>query len=102
MSLQNGTSREFQVLHEMLVEICGVAAVSKQCVFGWFKHYFIDGKEEVNDETRSGRPSTSTTPDNIKRFRWILASARLQACAVQTGQKISLLKIFVNNRAYTA
>ncbi|GBN52544.1 hypothetical protein AVEN_74011-1 [Araneus ventricosus] len=47
--------------HEMLVK---VDAVSKKCVFEWFKR-FRDGKEDVKDEPRFGRPPTSTTPDSI-------------------------------------
>ncbi|GBM33575.1 hypothetical protein AVEN_197324-1 [Araneus ventricosus] len=51
--------------HEMLVK---VDAVSKKCVFEWFKRFRV-GKEDVKDEPRSGRPPTSTTPDNIERVR---------------------------------
>ncbi|GBN64197.1 hypothetical protein AVEN_11778-1 [Araneus ventricosus] len=58
--------------HEMLVK---VDAVSKKCVFEWFK-CFRDGKEDVKDEPRSGRPPTSTTPDNIERVRRMLADDR--------------------------
>ncbi|GBO23081.1 hypothetical protein AVEN_56459-1 [Araneus ventricosus] len=54
--------------HEMLAKVYGVNAVSKKCVYEWFKR-FRDGKEDVEDEPRSGRPPTSTTPDNIKRVR---------------------------------
>ncbi|GBN87458.1 hypothetical protein AVEN_164068-1 [Araneus ventricosus] len=39
--------------HEMLVKVYGVDAVSKKCVFEWFKR-FRDGKEDVKDEPRSG------------------------------------------------
>ncbi|GBM86535.1 Putative uncharacterized protein FLJ37770 [Araneus ventricosus] len=56
--------------HEMLVK---VDAVSKKCVFEWFKR-FRDGKEDVKDEPRSGRPPT--TPDNIERVQRILADDR--------------------------
>ncbi|GBL80160.1 hypothetical protein AVEN_29145-1 [Araneus ventricosus] len=48
---------------EMLVKVYGVEAVNKKCVFEWFKR-FRDGKEDVEDEPRSGLPPTSTTPDN--------------------------------------
>ncbi|GBN31974.1 hypothetical protein AVEN_174299-1 [Araneus ventricosus] len=51
--------------HEILVK---VGALSKKCVFEWFKR-FRDGKENAKDEPRSGRPPTSTTPDNIERVR---------------------------------
>ncbi|GBN87636.1 hypothetical protein AVEN_57199-1 [Araneus ventricosus] len=54
--------------HEMLVK---VDAVSKKCVFEWFKRC------RVKDEPRSGRPPTSTTPDNIERVRRMLADDRL-------------------------
>ncbi|GBO45484.1 Putative uncharacterized protein FLJ37770 [Araneus ventricosus] len=50
--------------HEMLVKVYGVDAVSKKCVFEGFKR-FRDGKEDVKDEPRSGRPPINTTPDNI-------------------------------------
>ncbi|GBM53981.1 hypothetical protein AVEN_18741-1 [Araneus ventricosus] len=55
--------------HEMLLK---VDAVSKNCVFEWFKR-FRDGKEDVKDEPRSSRPPTSTSPDNIERVRRMLA-----------------------------
>ncbi|GBM95785.1 hypothetical protein AVEN_5125-1 [Araneus ventricosus] len=34
------------------------------------------GKEDVKDEPRSGRPPTSTTPDNIERVQRMLADDR--------------------------
>ncbi|GBM03791.1 Putative uncharacterized protein FLJ37770 [Araneus ventricosus] len=61
--------------HEMLVKVYGVDAVSKKCVSEWFKR-FRDGKEDVKDEPRSGRPPISTTPDNIERVRRMLADDR--------------------------
>ncbi|GBN00224.1 Putative uncharacterized protein FLJ37770 [Araneus ventricosus] len=73
--------------HEMLVK---VDAVSNKCVFVWFKR-FRDGKEDVKDEPRSGRPPTSTTPDNIKRVRRMLADdRRLSLRMVEEELKISL------------
>ncbi|GBO20961.1 Putative uncharacterized protein FLJ37770 [Araneus ventricosus] len=61
--------------HEMLMKVYGVDAVSKKCVFELFKG-FRDGEEDVKDEPRSGRPPTSTTPDNIERVRRMLANDR--------------------------
>jgi transposase len=46
--------------HEMLVQVYGTEAVSRKCVYDWFKR-FRDGKETTEDEPRSGRPSTSRT-----------------------------------------
>ncbi|GBM87093.1 hypothetical protein AVEN_194089-1 [Araneus ventricosus] len=59
----------------MLVKVYGVDAMSKKCVLEWFKR-FRDGKEDVKDEPRSGRPPTSTTPDNMERVRRMLADDR--------------------------
>ncbi|GBO14153.1 hypothetical protein AVEN_265739-1 [Araneus ventricosus] len=69
--------------HEMLVKVYGVEAVSKKCVFEWFKR-FRDGKENPEDEPRSGRPPTSTTPDNIEGVR------RLSLRMIAEELKISL------------
>ncbi|GBO35893.1 hypothetical protein AVEN_243914-1 [Araneus ventricosus] len=44
---------------EMLVKVYGEDAMSKKCVFEWFK-LFRDGKKGVKDDPRSGRPPTST------------------------------------------
>ncbi|GBN70312.1 Putative uncharacterized protein FLJ37770 [Araneus ventricosus] len=76
--------------HEMLVKVYGVDAVSKKCVFEWFKR-FGDGKEDIEDEPRSGRPPTSTTLDNIERVRRILADdRRLSLRMIAEELKISL------------
>ncbi|GBM97340.1 Putative uncharacterized protein FLJ37770 [Araneus ventricosus] len=76
--------------HEMLVKVYGVDAVSKTCVFEWFKR-FRDGKEVVKDDPRSGRPPTRTTPDNIERERRMLADdRRLSLRMVAEKLKISL------------
>ncbi|GBN54075.1 hypothetical protein AVEN_122351-1 [Araneus ventricosus] len=67
-----------------------VDAVSIKCVFQWFKR-FRDGKEDVKDEPRSGRPPTSTTPDNIERVRRMLADERrLSLRMIAEELKISL------------
>ena len=44
--------------HQMLLQAYGEEAVSKKCVYEWFKR-FRDGKETVEDEPRSAQPSTS-------------------------------------------
>ncbi|GBM32767.1 Putative uncharacterized protein FLJ37770 [Araneus ventricosus] len=73
--------------HRMLVK---VDAVSKKCVFEWFKR-FRDGKEDAKDEPRFGRPPTNTTPDNIERVRRMLADdRRLSLRMIAEELKISL------------
>ena len=41
--------------HEMLVQVYGTKAMSRKCVYDWFK-CFCDGKETTEDEPCSGRP----------------------------------------------
>ncbi|GBN89985.1 hypothetical protein AVEN_254349-1 [Araneus ventricosus] len=49
------------------------------------------GKEDVKDEPCSGRPPTSTTPDNIERVRRMLADdRRLSLRMIAEELKISL------------
>ncbi|GBN93795.1 Putative uncharacterized protein FLJ37770 [Araneus ventricosus] len=76
--------------HEMLVKVYCVDAVSKKYVFEWFRR-LRDGKEDVKDEPRSGRPPISTTPDNIERVRRMLADdRRLSLRMVAEEMKIGL------------
>ena len=46
--------------HEVLKLVYGDAAVTMKMVYKWFKQ-FCNGCESVEDEQRSGRPSTSKT-----------------------------------------
>jgi len=46
--------------HEMFKLIYGDTAVTMKAVYKWFDR-FRDGCESVEDEERSGRPSTSKT-----------------------------------------
>lgn len=59
----------------MLVQVYGREAVSRKCVYEWFKR-FREGKETTEDEPRSGRPSTSRTPEMIEKVRQMLAQDR--------------------------
>ncbi|KAJ8962852.1 hypothetical protein NQ318_001252 [Aromia moschata] len=46
-----------------------------QQIFRWHKA-FAEGREDVNDENRAGRPSTSSSDDNVKRVRDLLNTDR--------------------------
>ncbi|KAJ4451706.1 hypothetical protein ANN_03176 [Periplaneta americana] len=61
--------------HGMLVQVYGREAVSRKCVYEWFKR-FREGKETIEDEPRSGRPSTSRTPEIIEKVRQMPAQDR--------------------------
>ena len=44
-------------------------------VFEWHKR-FVEGREDVEDDPKSGRPCTSTTDTNIKKVRQLVRSDR--------------------------
>ena len=52
--------------HKMLKLVYGDAAVTMKMVYKWFER-FHNGCESVQDEERSGHPSTSTTQENVER-----------------------------------
>jgi hypothetical protein len=54
--------------HQMLQEAFGDNAMSQSKTFLWFR-CFKDGRMSVVDDERSGRPSTSTTPENTAKVR---------------------------------
>jgi len=60
----------------MLQEAFGDNAMSQSKAFLWYKH-FKDGQTSVDDDEHSGRPSISTTPENIAKVcEGILADCR--------------------------
>ena len=59
----------------MLVQVYGRELVSRKCVYEWFKR-FREGKETTQCEPRSGRPSTSRTPEMMGKVRQTLAQDR--------------------------
>jgi hypothetical protein len=52
----------------MLQEAFGDNAMSQRKTCLWYKR-FKDERNSVDDDERSGRPSTSTTPENIAKVR---------------------------------
>ena len=57
---------------ELLVQVYGMEAVIRKCVYEWFKH-FREEKETTKDEPSSGRPWTSRTPEMIPKVWQMLA-----------------------------
>ena len=53
---------------KLLQEVYGDDTISKTCLFEWHKR-FKDGREEVEDNHRSGRPFTSRTDKNVECVR---------------------------------
>ena len=61
--------------HKMLKLVYGDAAVTMKTVYKWFK-WFCIGCDLVEDEERSGHPSTSKTQENIDRVSEMIRSNR--------------------------
>ena len=59
----------------MLQEVYGDETMSRSRVFEWHKR-FKDGREDVEDDSRSGRPSTSRTDDNVERVKQVVRADR--------------------------
>ncbi|UYV77771.1 hypothetical protein LAZ67_15002215 [Cordylochernes scorpioides] len=52
----------------MLTVAYGEATLDRSNVYRWYK-MFSEGREDVNDEERAGRPSTSTTDEKLMKWR---------------------------------
>ena len=61
--------------HAMIREACKEHAMPRARVSEWNKK-FIDGRDGVADEDRSGRPSTSRTDKNVEKVRLLLNTDR--------------------------
>ncbi|XP_061553236.1 protein GVQW3-like [Phycodurus eques] len=59
----------------LLQQVYGDETMSRSRVFEWCKR-FKEGREDVEDDPRSGRPSTSRTEANIERVRQMLRGDR--------------------------
>ena len=61
--------------HEMLKLVYGDATVTMKTVYKWFARFHY-GCESVEDDERSGRPSTSKTKENVERVSEMIRSNR--------------------------
>lgn len=62
---------EARTIHDELHTVFGDEAPSYRTVARWTQ-WFREGREEIEDEERSGRPVTETTLDNIEEIRSIV------------------------------
>ncbi|GFS88083.1 protein GVQW3 [Trichonephila clavipes] len=62
--------------YNLLKEVYGSEFLSRAQVFEWFKR-FKDGRQDVEDDSRPGRLSTSKTDENVERFASLIRSDRL-------------------------
>ncbi|XP_011263146.2 uncharacterized protein LOC105255530 [Camponotus floridanus] len=82
----------------MLQKAFGDHALSERNVYKWYKH-FKEGRESVEDEERSGRPSTSTDEQHVKKIEeLVLANRRMtvrdlaDAVGISKGSANTILK----------
>jgi transposase len=59
----------------MLQKAYGESAMIKTSVYEWYKR-FHDGREDVEDDERSGRPSTSIIHENVKKVKKMVINDR--------------------------
>ncbi|UYV74009.1 hypothetical protein LAZ67_11001809 [Cordylochernes scorpioides] len=84
----------------MLTVAYGEATLDRSNVYRWYK-MFSEGREDVNDEERAGRPSTSTTDEKINEVeKMILANRRITVREIAEDLNISIgscHSIFIND-----
>ena len=59
----------------LLQQVYGDATMSRTRIFEWHKR-FREGREDVEDDPRSGKPTTSRTNENVERVREKVRSDR--------------------------
>ncbi|KAJ8937898.1 hypothetical protein NQ318_001671 [Aromia moschata] len=78
----------------MLKKAFGVDCLSDRQIFRWHKA-FAEGREDVNDDNRAGRPSTSSSDDNVKRVRDLLNTDRRLSVRL-ISETLDITKTFVH------
>ena len=69
--LGRNATETFQMLQEVFRDDC----ISRSQSGKWHK-VFNEGREEIADEPRSGRPTTTRTEENVDRVREVLRTDR--------------------------
>ncbi|CAF0968457.1 unnamed protein product [Rotaria sp. Silwood1] len=59
------------IIHDELHTVFGNESLSFRTVARWSK-WFREGREEIEDETRPGRPITEATSENIEQVHSII------------------------------
>lgn len=76
--------------HYLLKEAYGNEVMSRARVFDWHKR-FKEGREDVRDDARSGRPVTHRTDENIQKVKDLVYSNR-QLTVRMMAEKLNLDK----------
>ncbi|KAJ8961763.1 hypothetical protein NQ318_021364 [Aromia moschata] len=78
----------------LLKKAFGVDCLSDRQIFRWHKA-FAEGREDVNDKNRAGRPSTSSSDDNVKCVRDLLNTDRRLSVRL-ISEKLDITKTIVH------
>ncbi|CAF2916533.1 unnamed protein product [Rotaria sp. Silwood2] len=76
-----------KIIHNELYSVHSNQALSFRTVKRWNK-WFREGREEIEDEARPGRPITETTYENIEQVRLLIDDDRymiIEGLQEQTG-----------------
>ena len=65
----------WEITYHLLKKVYGDECLSRTQVFEWFKR-FKEGREEIGDDQRPGRPSSSKTEANIEKIGEIVRQNR--------------------------
>jgi len=71
-----------------LTETYGDATLSRTVVFKWHTA-FKEGRENVEDDPRSGRPISSTNDQNVEKVRAVIAKDRRLSVRMIAGQTVN-------------
>ncbi|UYV63251.1 hypothetical protein LAZ67_2003555 [Cordylochernes scorpioides] len=92
----------------MLQTAYGDAVMSRRRVFEWYKR-FKEGREETADNERSGRPSTSTTPEKVDKVLELVREDRritvrevAEEAGISFGSTQSIMKDILGVRRLNA
>jgi len=88
--LRHSVPETFQELQQAY----GDSVLSRAQVFGWFKAY-LEGRNSIENEPRSGRPSTSKNDENITRVRNLVRSDR-RLTVRMIGEQLGLSRTTVH------
>jgi hypothetical protein len=61
--------------HQMLKRAFGHDSLGQTQTYDWYKR-FRNGRASTDDDGRSGRPSTGTTPENVAKVRDLILQDR--------------------------
>ncbi|GFT89290.1 protein GVQW3 [Trichonephila clavipes] len=92
----------------MMKTAFGDEVISRARVFEWFRP-FKEGRQSVNSDPRSGRPSTSRNEDKIAQVKAVVRSDRrltvreiAQECHISVGSCDEILRKNLNMRRVSA